>query len=31
LQGGQNAQQTMDAAVSRGNKVLRDFEKSVKA
>jgi sn-glycerol 3-phosphate transport system substrate-binding protein len=31
LQGGQNAQQAMDAAVSRGNKVLRDFEKSVKA
>ncbi|HME27157.1 MAG TPA: sn-glycerol-3-phosphate ABC transporter substrate-binding protein UgpB [Acetobacteraceae bacterium] len=31
LQGGQNGQQAMDAAVSRGNKVLRDFEKSVKA
>jgi sn-glycerol 3-phosphate transport system substrate-binding protein len=31
LQGGQTAQQAMDSAVSRGNKVLRDFEKSVKA
>ncbi len=31
LQGGQSAQQAMDTAVSRGNKVLRDFEKSVKA
>lgn len=31
LQGGQNGQQAMDSAVSRGNKVLRDFEKSVKA
>jgi sn-glycerol 3-phosphate transport system substrate-binding protein len=31
LQGGQNAQQAMDSAVSRGNKVLRDFEKSAKA
>jgi sn-glycerol 3-phosphate transport system substrate-binding protein len=30
LQGGQNGQQAMDSAVSRGNKVLRDFEKSVK-
>lgn len=30
LQGGQNAQQAMENAVSRGNKVLRDFEKSVK-
>lgn len=30
LQGGQTAQQAMDAAVARGNKVLRDFEKSVK-
>jgi sn-glycerol 3-phosphate transport system substrate-binding protein len=31
LQGGQTAQQAMDSAVTRGNKVLRDFEKSVKA
>jgi sn-glycerol 3-phosphate transport system substrate-binding protein len=31
LQGSQNAQQAMDSAVSRGNKVLRDFEKSAKA
>ena len=31
LQGGQNGQQAMDSAVTRGNKVLRDFEKSVKA
>jgi sn-glycerol 3-phosphate transport system substrate-binding protein len=31
LQGGQTAQQAMDNAVARGNKVLRDFEKSVKA
>jgi sn-glycerol 3-phosphate transport system substrate-binding protein len=31
LQGGQGAQQAMDTAVTRGNKVLRDFEKSVKA
>jgi sn-glycerol 3-phosphate transport system substrate-binding protein len=31
LQGGQNGQQAMDSAVARGNKVLRDFEKSVKA
>ena len=30
LQGSQSAQQAMDSAVSRGNKVLRDFEKSVK-
>jgi sn-glycerol 3-phosphate transport system substrate-binding protein len=30
FQGNQNAQQAMDSAVSRGNKVLRDFEKSVK-
>jgi sn-glycerol 3-phosphate transport system substrate-binding protein len=30
FQGGQTAQQAMDSAVSRGNKVLRDFEKSVK-
>ena len=31
LQGGQSAQQAMDAATTRGNKVLRDFQKSVKA
>ena len=31
FQGGQNAQQAMDNAVSRGNKVLREFEKSVKS
>jgi sn-glycerol 3-phosphate transport system substrate-binding protein len=31
FQGSQTAQQAMDSAVSRGNKVLRDFEKSVKA
>jgi sn-glycerol 3-phosphate transport system substrate-binding protein len=31
LQGGQTAQQAMDNAVTRGNKVLRDFAKSVKA
>jgi sn-glycerol 3-phosphate transport system substrate-binding protein len=31
FQGGQTAQQAMDSAVARGNKVLRDFEKSVKA
>lgn len=31
FQGGQNAQQAMDNAVSRGNKVLREFERSVKA
>ncbi|HEY2616009.1 MAG TPA: sn-glycerol-3-phosphate ABC transporter substrate-binding protein UgpB [Acetobacteraceae bacterium] len=30
FQGGQDAQQAMDSAVSRGNKVLRDFEKSAK-
>ena len=30
LQGSQTAQQAMDSAVSRGNRVLRDFEKSVK-
>ena len=30
LQGGQGAQQAMDSAVARGNKVLREFEKSVK-
>lgn len=31
LQGGQTAQQAMDNAVARGNKVLREFQKSVKA
>jgi sn-glycerol 3-phosphate transport system substrate-binding protein len=31
FQGGQTAQQAMDSAVNRGNKVLREFEKSVKA
>ncbi len=31
FQGGQTAQQAMDSAVSRGNKVLREFEKSAKA
>jgi sn-glycerol 3-phosphate transport system substrate-binding protein len=31
LQGGQTAQQAMDNAVTRGNKVLREFEKAVKA
>ena len=31
LQGGQTAQQAMDNAVERGNKVLREFQKSVKA
>jgi hypothetical protein len=31
LQGGQTAQQAMDVAVTRGNKVLRDFERSVRA
>ena len=31
LQGAQTAQQAMDSAVQRGNKVLRDFAKSVKA
>jgi sn-glycerol 3-phosphate transport system substrate-binding protein len=30
LQGGQTAQQAMDTSVERANKVLRDFEKSVK-
>jgi sn-glycerol 3-phosphate transport system substrate-binding protein len=30
FQGNQNAQQAMDSAVTRGNKVLREFEKSVK-
>jgi sn-glycerol 3-phosphate transport system substrate-binding protein len=31
LQGGQTAQQAMDNAVTRGNKVLREFQKSVKS
>jgi sn-glycerol 3-phosphate transport system substrate-binding protein len=31
LQGGQTAQQAMNNAVERGNKVLREFQKSVKA
>ena len=31
LQGGQGAQAAMDNAVTRGNKVLREFQKSVKA
>jgi sn-glycerol 3-phosphate transport system substrate-binding protein len=31
FQGGQNGQQALDTAVSRGNKVLRDFQKSIKA
>ena len=31
FQGSQTAQQAMDSAVGRGNKVLREFEKSVKA
>src|SRR5208337_2630839 len=30
LQGGQIAQQAMDVAVSRGNRVLKDFAKAVK-
>ncbi len=30
FQGGQTAQQAMDNAVARGNKVLREFEKAVK-
>lgn len=30
FQGGQTAQQAMDTSVERGNKVLRDFQKSVK-
>ena len=29
LQGQQSAQQTLDTAVQRGNRVLRDFQKSV--
>ena len=31
LQGQQNAKQALDAAVNRGNKILRDFQKSAKA
>ena len=31
LQGGQTAQAAMDSAVTRGNKVLREFQKSIKA
>jgi sn-glycerol 3-phosphate transport system substrate-binding protein len=31
LQGGQSAQQAMEVAVSRGDRVLREFQKSVKA
>jgi sn-glycerol 3-phosphate transport system substrate-binding protein len=31
FQGGQNAQQAMDSVVVRGNKVLREFQKSVKS
>jgi sn-glycerol 3-phosphate transport system substrate-binding protein len=31
LQGGQNAQQVLDISVERGNKVLKDFARSVKA
>lgn len=31
LQGKQNGQQAMDAAVERGNRVLREFQKSMKA
>jgi sn-glycerol 3-phosphate transport system substrate-binding protein len=31
LQGGQTAQQALDAAVTRGNKVLKEFAKSAKA
>ena len=31
LQGGQTAQQAMDAAVARGNKVLKEFARSAKA
>jgi sn-glycerol 3-phosphate transport system substrate-binding protein len=30
LQGGQTATQAMDVAVTRGNKVLRDFQKSIR-
>jgi sn-glycerol 3-phosphate transport system substrate-binding protein len=31
FQGGQTGQQALDAAVGRGNKVLREFQKSIKA
>ena len=31
LQGGQTAQQAMDVAVTRGNKVLKEFAKSARA
>jgi sn-glycerol 3-phosphate transport system substrate-binding protein len=31
LQGQQNAKQALDSAVTRGNRVLRDFQRSVKA
>ena len=31
FQGGQTAQQAMDNAVTRGNKVLREFQKAAKA
>jgi sn-glycerol 3-phosphate transport system substrate-binding protein len=31
LQGGQSGQQALEVATTRGNKVLRDFEKSVRA
>jgi sn-glycerol 3-phosphate transport system substrate-binding protein len=31
LQGGQNAKQVLDVSVERGNKVLKDFARSVKA
>ncbi len=31
LQGGQSAQQALDVAVVRGNKVLKEFAKSAKA
>jgi sn-glycerol 3-phosphate transport system substrate-binding protein len=31
FQGTQSAQQAMDSAVTRGNKVLREFEKAAKA
>ena len=30
LQGQQNAKQALDAAVTRGNKVLREFQKTAK-
>ena len=31
FQGGQSAKDALDNAVTRGNKVLRDFQKSIKA